>query len=72
MGLEDAAARREAAERLIANSDAIVRFTLRAVGQLGPAVGSPLSNPNAQPDLRFVPQVPLHTGGGEALLNPQA
>uniref|UniRef100_A0A6U2EXV2 GST N-terminal domain-containing protein n=1 Tax=Hemiselmis andersenii TaxID=464988 RepID=A0A6U2EXV2_HEMAN len=55
---DEAAARREAAERVIANHEAIVKFALRAVGQKGfPGVSSPLADPNAVPDLRFTPQV---------------
>ena len=52
------AARREAAERLIANHDAVVRFASRGVGSPGfPPVSAPLSDPNAQSNDDAVPVV---------------
>lgn len=56
--MEDAAARRQAAERVIHNHAALVPFALRAVGSRGfPPVGARLSDPNAVPDMAFETQV---------------
>lgn len=55
---DDEVARREAAERIVANHEAIVKFCLRAVGQPGmPRVSSPLADPNAIPNEKFTAQV---------------
>ena len=52
------AARREAAERLTANHDAIVRFAARGVSAPGfPSVGADLSDPNCKPNEDAVPIV---------------
>ena len=68
------AARREAAERVMANAQGLVPFMLRAVGAPGRPVGAgPLSDPHAQPDLRFAKQADAalrHTV--EALLSPSS
>lgn len=51
-------ARREAAERLLANREAIVRFSARGLGRSGfPPVSAELSDPNAQPDEASMPLV---------------
>ena len=52
------AARREAAERLTANHDAIVRFAARGVSAPGfPRVGADLSDPNCKPNEEALPIV---------------
>jgi len=51
-------ARREAAERLLANREAVVRFSARGLGRSGfPPVSAELSDPNAQPDEASMPLV---------------
>ena len=48
---DEAAAKREAAERLTANHDAITRFAARGAGKKGiPAYSAPLADPNAVPN----------------------
>jgi len=55
---DDAAARREAVERLSANRAAIVRFAARGAGKAGiPGVMAPLSDPGAKPDELVGPAV---------------
>ena len=53
----DAAARREAAARVLDNGPALARFCLRAVGSSGPRMGSALADPGNSPDLRFEAQM---------------
>lgn len=48
---DDLAARREAVERIVANVDALVRFSCRGAGRVGmPPVSAPLSDPRASPN----------------------
>jgi len=54
----DAAAQREAVERVSANFDAIVRFAARGAGRKGmPPVSAPLADPNAVPSPAVEPSV---------------
>jgi len=58
LGQSDDAARREAAERLMHNREAVVRFAARGLGRSGlPRVSAELSDPNAQPDEASLPLV---------------
>jgi len=58
LGQSEDAARREAAERLIANRDDVVRFAARGLSGPGfPSVSAPLSDPNAEPDESMLPVV---------------
>lgn len=54
--------RLRAATRLIDNHEAVVRFAARGCGTEGnPPVMAPLSDPNAQPGLQYVPAVDAGT-----------
>ena len=56
----DGAARREAAERIIANHAAVTRFAARGTAKAGfPPVSAPLSDPNAKADEAACPQVDI-------------
>ena len=58
LGLSEAEARVEAAERLMHNAPAVARFAARGTGRSGlPGVGAELSDPNATPDEAAVPAV---------------
>ena len=58
LGQDEEAARREAAERIISNRDAIVRFAARGAGKPGfPPVSAPLSDPNAAINDDVIPTV---------------
>ena len=58
LGQSEDAAKREAAERLIANHAAIVSFAARGLGSPGfPPVSAQLSDPNATPNQEAVPVV---------------
>lgn len=55
---DEGQAKREAAERLSHNHDAIVRFAARGAGKPGfPGVMAPLADPNAQPNDSVTPAV---------------
>jgi len=53
----DDAARREAAARVIENSEALVSYCLRALGAPGPYMASQLSDPGNCPDTRFAKHI---------------
>lgn len=58
LGLDPQAARREAAERLLANHVAVARFAARGLGRAGkPPVSAPLSDPRASFDEAVLPLV---------------
>jgi len=58
LGQDDGAARREAAERLLANWQAVARFSARGLSKPGfPPASAPLSDPNAVVDEAYLPQV---------------
>ena len=58
LGLAPDAARRQAAERLLANHAAVVRFAARGAGRPGfPPVSAEFSDPNATPSEAAVPLV---------------
>jgi glutathione S-transferase len=58
LGQDASAARREAAERLTANHEAVVRFAARGLGKPGfPPVSAELSDPRATPDEAALPLV---------------
>lgn len=58
LGQDAGAARREAAERLLANHEAVVSFAARGLGGRGlPPVSAPLSDPNARPPEEALPLV---------------
>jgi len=58
LGLSEAEAKAEAAERLMHNVPAVARFAARGTGRSGfPGVGAELSDPNATPDDAAVPAV---------------
>uniref|UniRef100_A0A7S0LIK9 GST N-terminal domain-containing protein n=1 Tax=Coccolithus braarudii TaxID=221442 RepID=A0A7S0LIK9_9EUKA len=60
LGQDDDSARREAAERLLANWKAVSRFSARGVGKRGfPPVSAPLSDPNAGVGENLLPQVDI-------------
>jgi hypothetical protein len=48
--------KREAAEQLIVNHEAVARFCCRALGSPGmPPVAAPLADPNANPNSAYIP-----------------
>ena len=58
LGQDAGSARREAAERLMANHEAVSRFAARGLGRPGlPPVSAPLSDPRAAPDEGVLPLV---------------
>jgi len=58
LGQSEDAARREAAERLLANHDDVARFAARGLSGPGfPSVSAPLSDPNAKPNENMLPVV---------------
>lgn len=58
LGQDEAAARREAAERLLANHADVARFAARGLGRPGmPPVSAPLSDPRASSDEGALPLV---------------
>jgi len=58
LGLSEDAARREAAERLLANHKDVVRFAARGLSGIGfSSGGAPLTDPNAKPNESMVPVV---------------
>jgi len=58
LGQTDEEARREAAERLLANREAVVAFAARGLSRPGmPPVSAPLSDPNAQTNKEALPVV---------------
>ena len=55
---DEEAARREAVERVLANSEAIVKFAARGAGRKGfPAYMAPLADPNAVPNDAVQPAI---------------